>query len=206
MFHFTSHSEPPTAFEIKETRAALKARRNRLFKYSGLSDLGHGLLYFTLYFYGLLSGYAVLTAIAVATVCAITLASVTRHNLSGSDKFAISAIAMGVTAAIPTVLVFLMKQAIPASMVAGVGGGSIVIFGATLGRQVRLVMTGLEDLKTFQDDNAANQELLIMSRRFSQIAQYREEAGRILRPNLTYGELKAMRRWAQEQTTSRGRA
>jgi len=199
MFHFSGHSEPPTAFEINERRHQLRAQRNKLFRSSCISDLGHGLFFFALYFYGQLTGPATLTAIVLATVCAIVLASATHRELSRSDKSAVAAVTLGVTMAIPLLLMRLMSQATFAAMAAGLGGGSLVIIGATLGRKVRLVMSDLEDLKPFQDDEPASQELLMMSRQFTEIAHYREQASRILRPHLTYGELKAMRRWAKDK-------
>ena len=107
-------------------------------------------------------------------------------------------LAVGAAVAVAVILVQLLQQSLPGSLIATLLTGSIVIVGATLGRQIKEVMVAIEDLKQIGDDEQAQQELINLCRQFPPLAQYRELAASYLRPTLTYGELKAMREWAEE--------
>jgi hypothetical protein len=90
-----------------------------------------------------------------------------------------------------------MHQPLTGSVLAGLLAGSIVIVGATLGRKIKQVMTLAEDLKPVTDDPLAQREINELCRKYQFLNDYCDQASRYLRPQLTYGELKAMRQWVQ---------
>ena len=47
------------------------------------------------------------------------------------------------------------------------------------------------------DDHRAQRELQLLSHLFAEIRTYRQQASEILRPNLTYAELTAMKTWVK---------
>lgn len=198
MFYFDGQSDPPTAFELKDVQDKLTAERKRQILSSCCSDLAHGLLFACLYFLHHLSGPATLTAVILATACALVLAGTVAQPLRRSDIITVLATSCCSGLVTPLLLSLGMNQATAPSIIAGCGSASIVIFGAFLGGRVKQVMIDLEDLKPFYDDSGAIKELSEMSKTFPEIARYREQASHLLRPNLTYGELKAMRDWIQD--------
>ncbi len=199
MFYFDGHCEPPTAFELRDVQNKLKSKKKQQLIYSCLSDLIHGLLFWGLYYFDLLSGRATLTAVIFASVCALALANSVHQPLSRSDKLSIGATGIGMLFANLLLLIWWLKQPIYPSTVASLAGCSIVFIGAHLGCKVKHVIHDLEDLKPVYDDCPAKQELANMTSRFPEVATYREQARQILRPNLTYGELKAMRSWCEKR-------
>ena len=200
MFYFDGRCEPPTALELKEVQQQLKLEKKHQLQFSCLSDLSHGLLFLGLYYFDFLSGRATLTAIIFATACAIVLANYVHQPLSVPDKVSIAVTAIGALLIILILLTWWMKQQTYASLIAACAGSSIVIVGAVLGRKVKQVISNLEDLKPFCDDSYAKKELVEMCRTFPEIVRYRDQAKQILRPNLTYGELKAMRTWSEDHS------
>ncbi len=155
-----------------------------------------------LYLTDLLSGYGLLVAVALATVIAVVLAAVTRRILQTSDRIAITAIAIGSAAATGFILSRVMVETPIGSIVAGFAAGSIVVVGAFLGRKIKQVMVGLEELKSIVEDEFAQQEVSGICRLYPEMESYRQQALQILRPNLTYGELWAMQKWATSNQPS----
>ncbi len=200
MFYFDDQCEPPTAFELKDVQQKLKAEKKQQLIYSCLSDLLHGLLFGGLYYFDLLSGRATLAAVIFPSACAIALANSVHKPLSISDKASIGVTAIGVILIDLLLLVWWMKQPVYASAVAACAGSSIVLIGANLGCKVKQVITHLEDLKPVHEDCPAKRELTSLTGRFPEVAAYREHASQLLRPNLTYGELKAIRNWCQKHS------
>ena len=71
--------------------------------------------------------------------------------------------------------------------------GSIIMFSTLIGRMMLRVFTGLDDLRSLAEQEEAEQEMLQLCRDYPHLEDYRQQARDILRPNLTFGELKAMR-------------
>ena len=84
------------------------------------------------------------------------------------------------------------------SIIAGLLTASIVVVGATLGQKIKKVLVSSEELKSIVDDPHAQKELKALCQQFPALEEYRQQAASYLRPTLTYGELKAMRKWQQE--------
>lgn len=199
-FSFDLKRDPPTSRELDQLLQQLKARRRKQIKYSCISDVLHAFVFIALYFGGILSGYAILAGVGLATLCALILATVTRPRLVFTDRLAIAGIALGGGAASFILLYQTFEETLSGSLIAGLLSGSIIIVGATLGRQIKDVMVGIEQMKSIADDPQAVQEMNQLCRRYPELANYREEATRNLRPNLTYGELAAMREWATSRS------
>ncbi len=195
MFVFDLSNDPPTAVEIKAALETLKSQRRTQIKHSCISDVLHAFIFIGLYFNHSLSGYAILVAVSLSTIFAVILATATRQTLQLSDRLAIALIVLGSTIATIIILLVAMKQPLPGSLVAGITGGSIVLVGATLGRKIKNVMVAIEHMKPITEDDSARQELMVLCREFPEFNQYRELAAQNLRPNLTYGELNAMKKW-----------
>lgn len=201
-FHFDLSRDPPTGRELDARLQRLKAQRREQIKYSCISDVLHAFVFIALFFGDVLSGYAILATVGLATLCAIVLATVTRPLLVFSDRLAIGGIALGGAGASFILLYQTMAEPLFGSLIAGLLAGSIIVVGATLGRRIKDVMVAIEQLRTIVDDQAACQELAQLCRRYPELAQYRETASRNLRPHLTYAELTAMREWAAGQHRS----
>ncbi len=198
MFQFDISNDPPTAVELKQIHADLKHKRHQQIKLSCLSDLSHTAVFLALYFFNLLSGFGTLTAIVLGTLCALLLATTMPDELGPSQLSTVALVAIGNSLAVGSILFWLMKQPLSGSIAAALTCASIVFLGATLGRRIKQVMLALENLKPMTDDDQAQHELIGLCRSFPQLAQYREQAARLLRPNLTYGELAAMRQWVRD--------
>ena len=198
MYQFDLTQEPLTNLELKSERENLKVIRKEQIKYSCISDVSHSVIFIALYFNQMLSGYAVLAAIGLSTICALGVATMSRQPSKLSNRIAISVIAGGTAAAVTTILVLMMKQSLSGGIIAGLLTGSIIVVGGTLGRKIKEVIVAIEDLKPISDDTHAQQELAALCHQFSKLADYREQATSYLRPTLTYGELKAMRNWTEE--------
>ena len=197
MFEFDLHKDPPTATEIKSMLVELKTSRTEYIKKSCISDILHAFVFIALYFGQFLSGYAVMVAVALSTVVAIILATATRQKLDMSDRLAMAILAAATAVATVLILFSTMKQPLGGSLVGGLAAGSIVISGATLGRRIKQILVNIENMKPITEDDVARRELLRLCRNFPFLENYREQATINLRPNLTYGELAAMRQWAR---------
>ena len=195
MFYFDLAGEPLTNLELKNELQLLKTQRKVQIKYSCISDVLHAFVFIALYFGSFLSGYAVLGAVSISSVIALFLVLTGRKNLKVSNRIAITALTVMTTSATIIILVMVLKQPLYATIVAGLATGSIVIVGATLGRQVKMVMVAIEEMKPIIDDELGKQEIIALCREFPELDAYRETARQNLRPHLTYGELKAMREW-----------
>ena len=198
MFQFDLSQEPLTNLELKTEQQKLKVIRKQQIKYSCISDVFHTFIFIALYFSQMLSGTAVMVAVAISTVSALILAMSRRRIRKTSDRITMAILAVGAAVAVAVILIQMLQQPLTGSLIAILLTGSIVIVGATLGRQIKEVMVAIEDLKQIGDDEQAQQELVSLCRQFPPLAQYREQAASYLRPTLTYGELKAMRNWTEE--------
>ncbi len=198
MFQFDLSQEPLTNLELKTEQQKLKVIRKQQIKYSCISDVFHTFIFIALYFGQMLSGTAVMVAVAISTVSALILAMTNRRSRKASDRITMAILAVGAAVAVAVILIQMLQQPLPGSLIAILLTGSIVIVGATLGRQIKEVMVAIEDLKQIGDDEQAQQELVSLCRQSPPLAQYREQAASYLRPTLTYGELKAMRNWTEE--------
>ena len=196
MFHFDLTQEPLTDRELEAELQTLKESRKVQIKYSCISDVLHAFVFIGLYYSHFLSGYAILVAVALSTVVALVLATTSRDNLKLSDQIAIGVLSLGTAIATILILSMAMKQALAGSLVAGLTTGSIVIVGATLGRQIKKVLATIEAMKPIIDDDIARHEIMTLCRDFPELDDYRESAAQYLRPHLTYGELAEMRKWA----------
>ncbi len=197
MFTFDLNRDPLTSVELKKEQEKVNEKRKQLIKYSCISDVFHAFIFIALYFGQALSGAAIMAAVGLSTVVAIILATATRKNLNYGDKLAISVIALAAATAVILILQVTMEQPLVGSIGAGLVTGSIVIVGATLGRKIKKVLTLSEDLKPIHDDSLAQRELADLCHNYPPLAEYRELAARYLRPQLTYGELKAMKDYAR---------
>ncbi len=198
MFQFDLTQEPLTSHELKEEQQKVKVKRKELIKYSCISDVFHAFIFIAIYFAQMLSGYAIMAAVGLSTVCAIILATATRSKLNRGDILSAASIAVAAAVAVVFILHLTMHQPLTGSILAGLLAGSIVIVGATLGRKIKQVMTLAEDLKPVTDDSLAQRELAELCRKHQFLRDYCDQASRYLRPQLTYGELKAMRKWAED--------
>ena len=198
IYQFDLTQEPLTNLELKEEREKLKGIKQEQIKYSCISDVLHTFIFIALYFGQVLSGYAVLVAVGISTGCALIVATATRSPSKPTNSIAmlLSAIAAATTVAV--LLTIQMQQPLTGSIIAGLLTASIVIVGATLGRRIKKVLISGEELKSIVDDPHAQQELKALCQQFPALEEYRQQAVSYLRPTLTYGELKAMRKWQQE--------
>ena len=198
MFHFDLTKEPLTNRELEAELQTLKKMRKVQIKYSCVSDVLHAFVFIGLYYSHFLSGYAVLVAVVLSTVVALVLAMTSRDNLKLSDQIAIGVLSLGTAIATFMTLTMAMNEPFTGSLVASLTTGSIVIVGATLGRQIKRVLAAIEEMKPIIDDDIARQEIMALCREFSELDDYRELAAQYLRPHLTYGEMAAMRKWAEK--------
>jgi len=198
MFQFDLTQEPLTDRELKEEQKKVKEKRKELIKYSCISDVFHAFIFIAIYFAQMLSGYAIMAAVGLSTVCAIILATATRSKLNRGDIFSAVIIAIATAIAVVFILQLAMHQPLAGSVLAGLLAGSIVIVGATLGRKIKQVMTLAEDLKPVTDDLQAQHEIAKLCHKHQILSDYCDQASRYLRPQLTYGELKAMRQWVSD--------
>ncbi len=203
MFQFDLNREPLTSVELKEELNKVKEMRKELIKYSCISDVFHAFLFIALYFAQMLSGYAIMAAVGLSTLCAIILATATKSRLNRGDIFSAGIIAAATSVAVIFILNLTMHQPLSGSILAGLLSGSIVMVGATLGRKIKQVMTLAEDFKTLIDDPQAQREIADLCKDHPFLNDYRERAASYFRPQLTYGELKAMRRWVQNDPYAR---
>lgn len=194
MFEFDLTKEPLTTSELEALISSFKKTRTQQIKHSCISDVLHAFFFIGLYYGGVLGGYPILVAVAISTVVAIGMAML-KNRPSIADKVKISAVAVAAAAAVFSVLHIKMAAELVGSLLAAIPAVSIVLVGSTLGRNVKAVMTAIEDLKTIRDDEISEAEIKSLCRIYPELEAYRESATLNLRPHLTYGELNAMRRW-----------
>jgi hypothetical protein len=197
MFHFDLEKEPLTNLELKAELQRFKDMRKVQIKYSCISDVLHAFIFIALYFNHFLSGYAILIAVALSTVVALLLATVVRQSLIVTDLLTIGMFSVGTTFVTGIVLIKIMNEPYPGSLIAALTAGSIVIVGATLGRKIKKVLTSIESMKPIIDDDLSSQKLMALCHKFPELDKYRQSAAQYLRPHLTYGELAAMEKWAK---------
>ncbi|MEE4253151.1 MAG: hypothetical protein V2I50_03805 [Desulfuromusa sp.] len=197
MFHFDLEKEPLTNLELKAELQRFKDMRKVQIKYSCISDVLHAFIFIALYFNHFLSGYAILIAVALSTVVALLLATVVRQSLIVTDLLTIGMFSVGTTFVTGIVLIKIMNEPYPGSLIAALAAGSIVIVGATLGRKIKKVLTSIESMKPIIDDDLSSQKLMALCHKFPELDKYRQSAAQYLRPHLTYGELAAMEKWAK---------
>jgi phosphoglycerol transferase MdoB-like AlkP superfamily enzyme len=195
MVVFDIKQSPPSRQELDAEKLLLAGQKKSLIKSSILSDLIHGMIFLSFYVSGLLSGYALLVAIGLGTLAAVVLASSLKKQLRKTDFALILLSTLIVVAAVCGILFGVMHEVLLPAFCASLTAGSIVIAGAVIGRNFFHVFTGLEKLKYVSVDEFAEQELLTLCNQHPELAQYRQQARDILRPNLTFGELQAMRDW-----------
>lgn len=198
MFHFDLDKEPLTNRELEAELQTLKELRKVQIRSSCISDVLHAFVFIGLYYSHFLSGYAVLVAVVLSTVVALVLALTSRDNLKLADQIAIGTLSLGTAIATFLTLTLAMGEPFPGSLVASLTTGSIVIVGATLGRQIKRVIAAIEAIKPIIDDDVARQEIVVLCREFPELDDYREKAAQYLRPHLSYGELAAMRKWTEK--------
>jgi len=200
MYQFDISKEPLSNPELKAEISYLKEIRKQQIKQSCISDVVHAFCFIALFFSHQIDGYAIMVAVGISTVTAITMAMLkSQRNTAGHVKTTVVAIGAGIL--IFCTLHITMETSILGSIVAAVIGLSIVIVGATLGRNVKVVTKALENMKTFQDDEDAQHELIRLCHEHPELEEYRELAAQNLRPHLTYGELSAMRRWSKNKSS-----
>jgi len=198
-YHFAINSEPLTTPELNAELGRLKQIRKTQIKQSCISDVLHAFVFIALYFYQALSGYAVLVAVGISTVLAILLATLLRNSLSLKDYLLVATMALGGSGATLLVLWQIMEQQLPGSLIAACCAASIVVVGATLGRNIKQVMLAIEEMKPISNDETAVNELRALCAQYPELEAYRSAAAQNLRPHLTYAELATMRAWIEKQ-------
>ncbi len=197
MFQFNILNEPPTAAQLRQIKSELLAKRRALLKYAGLSDCLHLVVFCALYFFGLLSGRGVL-GVAVSSIVVALLLAARQDPSSKRFKVPLLVIVTGIVMlASYCFLVYGMHQPLAGALIAAVACGSVVTLGTLLGGQVKTVFRMLEEMQPMVDDHRAQRELQLLSHLFAEIRTYRQQASEILRPNLTYAELTAMKTWVK---------
>lgn len=191
--------DPPTRQEIQAEQERLKMQRKQALKSGLVSDGLHALILFSLYFAGVFSGTAFLVAVLLGTVISMVLATGTRKKLAGSDRVALLVIVVCSCLAVGWITVWYFNEPVTGGVVAGLAIGSIIITGSLLGRKIMQVLSSLELLELIDEDHPAHQELLTLCRDYPELDEYRQNARDILRPFLTFGELKAMQKWVLER-------
>lgn len=198
MLEFDLEQSPPTRQEILAEQQRLKEQRKQLLKSGLISDGLHALILFSLYFADLLSGTAFIIAVLVGTVIAITLATGTRSRLVGSDRLALSLVVVSAALAVVGLTVSYFKEPVADGIVAGLATASIILTGSLLGRKIMQVLASLEALETIDAEHPAHQQLMELCRTYPELEDYRQQARDILRPFLTFGELKSMQEWVKK--------
>ena len=110
MFQFDLSQEPLTTPELKTEQQKLKVIRKQQIKYSCISDVFHAFIFIALYFGQMLSGTAVMVAVAISTVSALVLAMTKRHILKVSDRITMALLAVGAAVAVAVILIQLLQQ------------------------------------------------------------------------------------------------
>lgn len=201
MLDYDITQPPPSRQELDAEKSQFTVLKKQQIKASIISDGCHGVLLLTLYLTNLLSGFGLLVAMITATTVAIALASSSRKQLDSSDVAVVALASLATVASVVGISVWMLQEILIGAILAGLVSGSIVTAGAIIGRKFFHVFIGLEQLKNVAEDDLAIQELQTLCRNHPALDDYRQQARDILRPNLTFGELQAMRDWVAEKTS-----
>ena len=193
---------PPTRQELDAEKTHLSLLKKQLIKASVISDGCHGVCFVALYLFELISGYSLLLTILSATLVAVGLASSLKKQLRSTDLVVVAFSSLATAAAVSAVLIYLMGEMPLGGILAGLVSGSIVTAGAVIGRKFFHVFIGLENLLNVAEDEYSLQELQALCRKHPEVDEYRQQALDILRPNLNFGELQAMRAWSDEKSNT----
>ena len=201
MLSYDISQPPPTRQELAAERSRLTALKKQQIKASLISDGCHGAIFLTLYLTDLLSGLGLIVAISTATLVAVALATSLKKQLAFADVAAVVLASLATVALVTGVAIWFLQEELLGALLAGLTSGSIVTVGGILGRKFFHVFIGLDQLKNVAEDDFAVQELQMLCRKHPQLEGYRQQALEVLRPNLTFGELQAMRAWVAKQPT-----
>lgn len=202
MHFFNLDHGPPTRQDIKGEQERLKALKKQSLRSGLISDGLHALILFSLYFTDVISGTGLIIAVLVGTVIAIVLATGTRTTLAPTDRLSLMAIMFCAGAAVGAITVLYFSESMLGGIVASAAAASIIATGSLLGRKIMQVLTALELLEAIDEEHPAYQELQNLCREYPELDGYRQQARDILRPFLTFGELKAMQRWEKKSQVS----
>jgi len=192
MLTFNISNAPPTRQEIDAEHERLKNFKKQLINQSIISDCFHGGALLLLYFTDIISGYGLLAILGLGTVIAVILAS-SLQKLRAADLMTVAFVAIAAAFAVGGTVQGLPGGSVLGSVLAALITGSIIMFSTLIGRMMLRVFNGLEDLKSLAEFEDYEQEMLQLCREHAHLEAYRQQARDILRPNLTFGELKAMR-------------
>ncbi len=198
---FDLSQPPPSHRELAQEKTRLLLLKKQQVKWSVMLDASHGLVLLGIYYFKMLSGYGLLLAVGLATATAILLAGGFKKRLQTIDIISVAGISLVATLAVAGILYGWMTEPLTGSLLTGSVAGSIVFVGALLGRKVLQVFQGLENLKSLAENDQAVQEMLSLCRQQPALEAYRQQALEILRPNLTFGELQAMRDWVNSHSS-----
>lgn len=193
MLSFDIKQPPPTRQELDAEKLRLEDLKKRLVKQSLISDGCHGLALAGLYFSNMLTGYGLLAIICAGTAIALVLAATLKNLLSQAGLTTVVTVAAIAALVVAGTVHGLQLGSTLGSYLSAVLTASIILFSTQIGRQLLPAFNGLEMLKSLAEREDAVQELLLLCRDYPQFEDYRQQAKLILRPNLTFGELQAMR-------------
>jgi len=197
MLTFDISQSPPTSHELEAEKVRLTQFKKQLVRQSFISDGIHGGVLLLLYMTDILTGYGLLAVIGLGTVVAVVLAT-SLKKLKAADLMTVAFVAIAASFAVGGTVFGFPNESITGSVLAGVITGSIIMFSTLIGRWMLRVFNGLEELKSLADFAEAEQEMLQLCRENPHLEDYRQQALQILRPNLTFGELKSMRTWVKQ--------
>ena len=195
MLNFDITNHPPTRHELDAERLRLSQFKKQLIKQSIFSDSIHGGVLLLLYLADILTGYGLLAVIGLGTVIALVMAT-SLKNLKTADLMTVAFVAIATSCVVGGTVYGFPNETTLGSVLAAAITGSIIMFSTLIGRWLLQVFNGLDNLKSLSDYDGAEQELLQLCRNNPQLEEYRQQALEILRPNLTLGELQAMRDFA----------
>jgi hypothetical protein len=193
---------PPTRQELEAEKIRLNSLKKQQIKASIISDSCHALCFLALYTTDNLSGAGLLLAIILATFVAFALANATKKQLSSSGFAAIALASMTTMFIVAGISIWVLEESLLGGTLSALASGSVVVAGAVIGRKFFHVFIGLDSLKNVAEDEFALQELQSLCRNHPELAEYRQQARDVLRPNLTFGELQAMRDWVVKKVPS----
>lgn len=199
MLVFDLEGEPPTRQDIATERERLQHLRRRAFRSGLISDGVHALILLSLYAAGVVSGRAFIIAVLVGTVLAMVLATGTGARLAANERILFLCITIMAGLVVGVLLSGYFSEPLPGGIIAGLATATITATGSLLGRRILQVLSSLEDLEPIEAEHPASMELATLCREYPQLAAYREQARDILRPFLTFGELKMMQVWARDK-------
>ena len=188
---------PPSRQDLDREKCRLSAYKKRRLGLALASDVVHFFAFLLIYYFGPIGALPLFGAYGLATLFAMILAIYRKGSLGFKEPTLVSIGAALVMASIIWIFQDILGAGIPVAVLTGLTAGSMVIAGAIIGCQLLQVQLNLEALKPIADDELAVQELAALCDHYPQLSHYRQEARSILRPNLTQGELQAMRDWLQ---------